>query len=140
MVKEELERARLKRTGPRLNILKLLEDDSNKHLSAEDILQLLRQDTKDVSLATVYRALGQFEAAGIVVRHKFGSDTNVYELNRGEHHDHLICVGCNKVVEFVDELIEDRQAQIAKRHGFSIQDHSLNIFGVCADCASDLQD
>ena len=134
MRNEELKKAQLKSTTPRLKILHLLEDEQNKHLSAEEIYQILQQESSDISLATIYRALAQFEAAGIVIKHKFANDASVYELDRGEHHDHLICVKCSMVIEFVDDIIEARQEEIAKSHGFSITDHSLNIFGLCKDC------
>ena len=134
MGNEELKKARLKSTTPRLKILQLLENADNKHLSAEDIYQLLQEDSSDISLATIYRTLAQFESAGMVVKHKFSDDASVYELDRGEHHDHLICVRCNQVIEFVDDIIETRQDEIAQKHGFIITDHSLNIFGLCQGC------
>jgi Fur family ferric uptake transcriptional regulator len=89
---------------------------------------------EDVGLATVYRVLTQFEGAGLVTRHHFEGGQSVFELNRGSHHDHLVCVRCGKVVEFVEATIEARQEAIARRHGFSIEDHSLVIYGVCPQC------
>ena len=134
MSKENLKKAGLKSTIPRLRILQLLENDKNNHLSAEQIQNALSCDGHEISLATVYRVLGQFEEAGLVIRHKFGEDNFVYELDRGKHHDHLICVRCNTVIEFVDQIIEERQIALADKHGFLITDHKLNIFGLCQNC------
>ena len=89
---------------------------------------------EDVGLATVYRVLTQFEAAGIVTRHNFDGGHSVFELESGEHHDHLVCISCGQVVEFHDEIIEQRQEELAKKMGFSLTDHSLNLYGKCSDC------
>ncbi len=134
MNKENLKKVGLKTTLPRLKILQLLEDNKNNHLSAEQIQRTLANDNQDIGLATVYRVLGQFEKAGLVIRHKFDEESFVYELDRGNHHDHMICVKCNVVVEFVDQNIEDRQKEIASQHGFIITEHKLNIFGFCNKC------
>ncbi len=88
----------------------------------------------DIGLATVYRVLTQFEAAGLVVKHRFESEHAVFELADGEHHDHMVCVQCGKVTEFVDDIIEQRQEKIAKQHGFEITDHTLCIYGMCKEC------
>jgi Fur family ferric uptake transcriptional regulator len=129
-----LKNAGLKVTLPRLKILQILENAKDHHMSAEDIYRLLIESGDDIGLATVYRVLTQFEEAGLVVRHHFESGQSVFEVDSGEHHDHLVCVKCNSVEEFVDEVIEARQREIAKRAGYQITDHSLNIYGICADC------
>ncbi len=124
----------LKVTAPRLKILELFEKSKGSHLSAEAIFQQLRELGEDIGLATVYRVLGQFEAAGMLIRHHFEGDSAVYELDGGKHHDHLVCVKCHKIVEFVDETIEQRQIEVAKSSGFVITDHQLNIYGLCDAC------
>ena len=129
-----LKKAGLKVTTPRLKILQLLDRTQGRHLSAEDIYRLLSDSGEEVGLATVYRVLTQFEEAGLVVRHHFESGQSVFELDHGTHHDHLVCVKCNRVEEFVDELIEKRQQEIANNAGYTITDHSLNIYGICAKC------
>lgn len=124
----------LKVTSARVKILDILEDADEHHLSAEEIFRQLMSREEDVSLATVYRVLTQFEKAGILKRHNFEGGYAVYELEKGEHHDHLVCDKCGKVVEFLDELIEERQLVIAKQEGFDITDHSLTIYGICQSC------
>ncbi len=135
---QELRLLGLKVTSPRICILQILEKASQDHLhvSAEDIYHTLVGMSEDVGLATVYRVLTQFEAAGLVKRHNFEGGRSVFELNHGPHHDHLVCVSCGKVTEFVDEVIEQRQELIAKQAQFRITDHSLNIYGLCAGCGS----
>src|SRR6056297_2853483 len=128
MQKKELRNAGLKVTLPRLKILEILEANSQAHLSAEDIYRELLDSGEDIGLATVYRVLTQFEGAGLVTRHHFEGGQAVFELNEGEHHDHLVCVSCGKVVEFVDDVIEQHQKQIAKDNGFKITEHSLIIY------------
>lgn len=126
-------------TAPRVKILQILETQKthqNRHLSAEDIYKSLLEMGDDVGLATVYRVLTQFESAGLVVRHHFEGGYSVFELDDGEHHDHLVCVKCDKVVEFVDEIIEERQLAIALERNFRITDHSLYIYGICKNCDS----
>ncbi len=103
-------------------------------MSAEEIYKHLLEQGNDIGLATVYRVLTQFETAGLVIRHHFGDGRSVFELDQGEHHDHLVCIKCGIVVEFVDDVIEQRQAEIAKQKDFVMTDHSLYIFGVCAKC------
>lgn len=137
MVNPALKNANLKTTTPRLKILQLLEQENYKHLSAEEIQTQLRLENYDISLATIYRALGQFETAGIVIKHNFSNDVSVFELNKGNHHDHLICVKCNLVIEFVDQIIERQQCKIAQQHSFVMTDHNLNIFGLCEHCNED---
>lgn len=134
MDKEQLKNAGLKVTLPRIKILKILEVSEQRHMSAEDIYQQLISAGDDVGLATVYRVLTQFESAGLITRHNFEGDHAVYELDEGEHHDHLVCVKCGLVEEFIDDVIEERQEAIAKRLDFKITDHSLNIYGLCQQC------
>lgn len=130
----ELRKAGLKVTLPRVKILGILEASAGRHLSAEEVFQSLKDSGEDVGLATVYRVLTQFEDAGLVIRHNFEGGSAVFELDQGEHHDHMVCVKCGRVVEFVDEMIESRQKEIAKQHQFKMTDHSLIIYGVCAGC------
>jgi Fur family transcriptional regulator, ferric uptake regulator len=131
---QSLKKAGLKVTLPRLKILKLLEKASDHHLSAEAIYRDLLESGEDVGLATVYRVLTQFEQAGIVVRHHFEGDMSVFELDQGEHHDHLVCTHCGYVEEFMDSVIEQRQHEVAKKAGFQMMDHSLTIYGFCKTC------
>lgn len=134
MASKNLKNAGLKATLPRLRILQLLENNAQRHMTAEDIYKSLLDTGEDVGLATVYRVLTQFETAGLVVRHHFENSISVFELNDGKHHDHLLCIKCGKIVEFVDADIEKRQESIAKQHKFEITDHCLYIYGVCEDC------
>ena len=127
----ELKRAGLKATVPRLKILEILETSDKHHLSAEDVYRELLESGDDVGLATIYRVLTQFESAGLVCRHNFESGHAVFELERGRHHDHIICVQCGRVEEFYDQTIEDRQKSVVGRMGYAIQDHSLVIYGNC---------
>ena len=133
MEDQDLRRAGLKVTFSRMKILELLENSEKRHMSAEDIYKALLDVGKEIGLATIYRVLTQFEAAGLVIRHHFETGQAVFELERGSHHDHLICVKCGKIVEFVDESIESKQEQIAEENGFKISDHSLIIYGVCSN-------
>ena len=128
---DDLRNAGLKVTVPRLKILDILADGAARHLSAEDIYKKLLELNEDIGLATVYRVLTQFEAAGLVTRHHFEGGTAVFELNQGNHHDHILCVDCGRVEEFVDGGIEERQQAVAKRMGFEIRDHSLTLYGHC---------
>ena len=127
----------LKATLPRLRILELFEKSSVRHLSAEDVYRALSRDGLEIGLATIYRVLTQFEQAGLVPRHRFESEKAVYELNDSNHHDHLVCLTCGRVEEFVDEEIESRQARIASERGFGIRAHSLYLYAECQtpDCA-----
>lgn len=131
---QQLKDVGLKITTPRLKILQILENSTEHHLSAETVYKALLEMGEDVGLATVYRVLTQFEAAGLVVRHNFEGGHSVFELSQGEHHDHLVCVKCAKVYEFLDEVIEQRQRIIAKNANFKITDHSLTIYGLCDIC------
>jgi len=134
MESNDLKKAGLKVTLPRMKILDLMESTSVRHQSAEDIYQALRDEGEEVGLATVYRVLTQFEAAGLVTRHHFEGGQAVFELNREGHHDHIVCVGCGKVEEFVDDIIEEQQAKIAESKGYEITDHSLILYGTCPEC------
>jgi len=130
----ELKRAGLKITLPRVKILNILETSGKRHISAEEVYKTLLESGDDVGLATVYRVLTQFEAAGLVKRHRFETDRAVFELDDGAHHDHLVCMKCNKIEEFVDDLIEQRQDEIAKQRGFRITEHCLYLYGLCRHC------
>jgi len=134
MDSRELKRAGLKATLPRLKILEILENSKVRHMSAEDVYKALLENGEEVGLATVYRVLTQFETAGLVVRHHFEGGQSVFEFEQGNHHDHILCVKCGKVDEFVDDTIEERQKIIAKEKGYAMTDHSLYIYGVCGDC------
>jgi len=131
---QQLKDAGLKITLPRIKVLQILEQSRNHHLSAEAVYKALLESGEDVGLATVYRVLTQFEAAGLVSRHNFEGGHSVFELSQGEHHDHLVCVKCGRVEEFVDEIIEQRQKAIAERAHFKMTDHALNIYGICPQC------
>ncbi|MGH8285426.1 MAG: ferric iron uptake transcriptional regulator [Steroidobacteraceae bacterium] len=135
---KDLRKAGLKVTLPRLKILEILESSKTHHLSAEAIYRNLLESNEDIGLATVYRVLTQFEAAGLVTRHHFEDGMAVFELNHGVHHDHIVCLDCGRVEEFMDAGIEDRQTAVADRLGFEIQDHSLILYGRCrrAGCPS----
>ncbi len=124
----------LKITLPRLRVLQIFEQSAMHHLSAEEIYKALSDLGEEVGLATVYRVLTQFEEAGLVKRHHFEEGHSVFELCHGAHHDHLVCVKCRKIVEFVDEVIEERQAKIAEKTGFKMTDHALTIYGLCQAC------
>lgn len=128
MESNDLRNAGLKVTLPRLKILELLESSPTRHLSAEDIYKMLIQLDEDIGLATVYRVLTQFEQAKLVKRHHFEDGHAVFELERGEHHDHMVDVETGKVIEFVSEEIEHLQHEIAERHGFEIMGHSLVLY------------
>jgi Fur family ferric uptake transcriptional regulator len=133
MDNHEIRKAGLKVTLPRVKILELLESSDQRHVSAEDVYKMLLEQGEEIGLATVYRVLTQFEAAGLVTRHNFEGGHAVFELNRGDHHDHIVCIVCGKVAEFMDDVIEERQRQIAKEHGFEMVDHSLIIYGRCLE-------
>lgn len=133
MENQDLRRAGLKVTLPRMKILEILENSDKRHLSAEDIYKILLNTGEEIGLATIYRVLTQFQDAGLVIRHRFETSQAVFELERGKHHDHLICVKCGRIIEFVDESIESKQKEIAEKNGFKISDHSLIIYGICSD-------
>ncbi len=131
---KQLKNAGLKVTTPRIKILQILEDANDHHLSAEDVYKTLLEMGEEISLATVYRVLTQFESSGLITKHNFAGDYSVFELKPNKHHDHLVCTKCGKIEEFVDEVIEQHQKVIAKNAGFNITDHVLNIYGVCPTC------
>jgi Fur family transcriptional regulator, ferric uptake regulator len=132
---QELRDSGLKATAPRLRILQLFHEGAAKHLTAEHVYRRLLDEKHDVGLATVYRVLLQFSEAGILIRHHFDSGRAVFELNESHHHDHMVCTTCGKVEEFVDAEIERRQSAVAKARGFTIREHTLSLFGRCAECA-----
>jgi len=125
---QELRKAGLKVTLPRVKILQILEASEEHHLSAEDVYKALLDAGEDVGLATVYRVLTQFETAGLVVRHNFDSGHSVFELAKGDHHDHMVCMESGRVIEFHDEVIEQRQREIADDLGYELVDHSLVLY------------
>lgn len=131
MDRTDLKKAGLKVTLPRVKILNILAECDKHHLSAEEIYQQLVADDEEVGLATVYRVLTQFEMAGLVIRHRFDEDHSVFELSHDDHHDHFVCVHCNRIEEFVDDVIEERQRVIADNLGFRITHHSLYLYGEC---------
>jgi Fur family ferric uptake transcriptional regulator len=128
---KELKNAGLKATLPRLKVLSLFENSKDRHLSAEDIYKIMLNSGEDVGLATVYRVLTQFEQAGLLIRHHFEGGKAVFELNNGGHHDHIVCIKCGRVEEFYDAEIEKRQEEAAEKLGFTMQEHSLTIYGMC---------
>lgn len=121
----------LKATYPRLKILALFQQSERRHLTAEDVYRILSAEGMDIGLATIYRALTQFEQAGLLIRHHFEGGRAVFELHEGEHHDHIVCVQCEKVEEFFDPEIEARQKEIARNLGFSLRDHALYLYADC---------
>jgi Fur family transcriptional regulator, ferric uptake regulator len=131
---DDLRSAGLKVTAPRRKILEILTRSAKRHLSAEAIYRLLLDSHEDIGLATVYRVLSQLEAAGLVTRHHFEGGTSVFELNEGAHHDHMVCLSCGRVEEFVDPKIEERQVVAAKSLGYALCDHSLILYGHCSRC------
>ena len=134
MESSDLRKVGLKVTLPRMKILDILEGSSARHQSAEDVYKILLGTGEDIGLATVYRVLTQFESAGLVKRHHFEGGHSVFELNQGDHHDHILCVKCGRVDEFVDEIIEQHQKDIAARLGYELTDHCLYMYGVCSNC------
>ncbi|MGY0216898.1 ferric iron uptake transcriptional regulator [Endozoicomonadaceae bacterium StTr2] len=125
---QELRKAGLKVTLPRVKILQILESAKDRHMSAEDVYKALLEAEEDVGLATVYRVLTQFESAGLVVRHNFDGGHSVFELSRGDHHDHMVCMETGQIVEFFDSEIEKRQQAIAEKHGFELVEHNLVLY------------
>lgn len=128
---EELKSTGLKATLPRLKILEVFQRSKQRHMTAEDVFRVLLEERSDVGLATVYRVLMQFEQAGLLSRSNFESGKAVFELNEGQHHDHLVCLDCGRVEEFFDEEIERRQHAIAQNKGFKLQDHALSLYANC---------
>ena len=135
METHDLKNAGLKVTIPRLKILQILEKQVNeRHLTAEMVYKILISENEEIGLATVYRVLTQFEAAGIVTRHHFEGGNSISELDTGDHHDHILCMKCGKVDEFTDELIEVRQQEVASQLGYDLVDHGLYLYGFCPKC------
>lgn len=128
---DELKSTGLKATLPRLKVLEIFQKGAQRHMSAEDVFRVLLEDRSDVGLATVYRVLTQFEQAGILTRSNFEGGKAVFELNEGQHHDHLVCLDCGKVEEFYDAEIESRQNAIAKTRGFALAEHALSLYAHC---------
>ena len=131
---DELKSTGLKATLPRLKILEIFQTSPVRHLTAEDVFRVSMLEHSDIGLATVYRVLTQFEQAGLLIRSNFESGKAIYELDEGEHHDHFVCTMCAKVEEFFDPEIEKRQQAIAKSKGWVVQDHSMALYGHCAEC------
>lgn len=125
----DIKKAGLKVTLPRMKILELLEESTDRHLKAEDIYKMLLDSGEEIALATVYRVLTQFETAGLVTRHHFDGGHAVFEIDNGKHHDHMVDISSGKVVEFYDEVIEQRQREIANKHDFTITEHTLVLYG-----------
>lgn len=128
---EELKSTGLKATLPRLKILEIFQRGLQRHMTAEDVFRVLLDERADIGLATVYRVLTQFEQAGILSRNHFESGKAVYELNEGQHHDHLVCLDCGRVEEFYDASIEERQHAVALSKGFRIAEHALSLYAHC---------
>jgi len=133
---DELKSSGLKATLPRIKILEVFQHTQRRHMTAEDVYKSLLTDGADIGLATVYRVLMQFEQAGLLTRSNFESGKSVFELNEGQHHDHLVCLSCGRVEEFFDPEIEQRQRAIAEKRGFELHEHSLSLYARCikADC------
>jgi Fur family transcriptional regulator, ferric uptake regulator len=129
---KELRSMGLKATLPRLKVLELFQRSKMRHMTAEDVYRMLLDEQADVGLATVYRVLDQFEKAGLLLRHHFEGGKAIYEVNEGNHHDHLVCMQCGRVEEFYDPEIEKRQVKIAKDRGFTIRDHQLYLYAECS--------
>ncbi|MBF2754151.1 MAG: ferric iron uptake transcriptional regulator [Gammaproteobacteria bacterium AqS3] len=135
-----LKQAGLRITLPRLKILNVFLNSAERHLSAEDVYRLLiSQEDERIGIATVYRVLTQFEQAGILVRHHFETGVAVFELDNAPHHDHICCVKCGKVEEFVDDIIEVQQSKMAEKLGYELHSHSLKMYGICGDCGQDAE-
>ena len=132
---DELKSTGLKATLPRLKILEIFQKGTQRHMTAEDVFRVLLEDRSDIGLATVYRVLTQFEQAGILSRNNFESGKATYELDEGKHHDHFVCTSCGKVEEFYDPDIEKRQQIVAQSKGWVVHDHSMALYGHCAQCA-----
>ncbi|GLR69858.1 ferric iron uptake transcriptional regulator [Agaribacter marinus] len=136
---KELKKAGLKVTLPRLKILEILQEPENQHISAEDVYKKLIDMEEEIGLATVYRVLNQFDDAGILNRHHFEGGKSVFEISQKAHHDHLVCLTCGKVIEFEDNVIEERQESIAKENSIKLTNHSLYLYGECTkvNCEND---
>ena len=131
---DELKSTGLRATAPRLKILEIFRKAERRHLSAEDIYRLLLAEQADIGLATVYRALAQFEQAGLLSRHHFEAGKAVYELRSRQHHDHFVCLACGRVEEFLDAEIERRQRHMAQQRGWDVREHAMSLYGLCPEC------
>jgi Fur family ferric uptake transcriptional regulator len=129
---DDLRSSGLKATLPRLKVLQIFRESERRHLSADDVYKALLAEGSDIGLATVYRVLMQFVQSGLLARRHFEGDKAVFELDEGQHHDHLVCLRCGRVEEFFDAQIEERQRQIAIERGFELQEHALALYGVCS--------
>ncbi len=137
MKNNDLKDVGLKITVPRVKILKILEQEAGgRHFTAEKIYNILLHEGEEIGLATVYRVLTQFELAGLVVRHHFEAESSVFELSKGGHHDHIVCIKCGKVDEFFDNVVEKRQQNIAAELDYTLTSHNLNLYGICSQCKS----
>ena len=132
---EELKSSGLKATLPRIKILEIFQRSQRRHMTAEDVYKALLVEDADIGLATVYRVLMQFEQAGLLTRSNFESGKSVFEINEGQHHDHLVCLTCGRVEEFFDAAIEQRQRTVALSRGFELQEHSLALYARCTKVA-----
>jgi len=133
---KDLRSAGLKSTAPRLKILELFESSGYKHMTADEVYKRLIDRGEDMGLATVYRVLTQFEAAGLLTKHNFEGNRAIFELKEQSHHDHMVCVECGKVLEFIDKTIEKRQKKVCEQAGFIMQDHAMYLYGVCEGVAN----
>ena len=133
-ISAKLKEAGLKITLPRVKILEILESNQGQHASAEDIYKMLMERGEEIGVATIYRVLTQCEQAGLVNRLQFAGDRSVFEIRVDDHHDHIVCVRCGHVEEFNDEVIEKRQQEVASEAGFTIEDHSMVLYGLCENC------
>ncbi len=131
---QDLKKLGLKTTLPRLKILEVLERSEKRHLSVEDVYKYLLAHNQEVSLATIYRVLSQFEKSGMVTKLNFENSQAMFELMPDEHHDHLVCVKCGKIDEFQDDVIEQHQKDIAHQYGYQLTEHCLYLYGICPDC------
>lgn len=137
---QELKKAGLKVTLPRLKILEILQLPENQHISAEEVYKILLDQGEDIGLATVYRVLNQFDDAGILNRHHFEGGKSVFEISNKKHHDHIVCLDCGRVMEFEDDVIEQRQNEIADSHNIKLTNHSLYLYGTCTKDACEHKD
>lgn len=133
---DELKSTGLKATLPRLKIMEIFQKGDQRHMTAEDVFRVLLQERSDIGLATVYRVLTQFEQAGILRRTHFEGGKAMFELDEGQHHDHLVCTSCGTVEEFYDAEIERRQQMIATEKGWTFQDHAMSLYGLCTACGA----
>ncbi len=132
----QLKKAGLKVTSPRLKVLEVMKNLEEKHISAEDLYKIMLDHDEEIGLATIYRVLNQFDDAGIVTRHHFEGGKSVFELANSKHHDHLVCLTCGKVMEFEDDIIEERQERVAEKFGIELTHHSLYLYGHCKEQCS----